>query len=70
MASERDIRAEFLANPQRLLRLAIEAVVSEKTVRRWLADPKGGVSARSRIRLEQACDSLGYEMPSERLDDD
>ena len=27
-------------DPQMILRLALEAVVSEKTVRRWLANPQ------------------------------
>ncbi len=46
-------------DPQQILRLALEAVTSEKTVRRWLADPEG-VSDRSRIRLDRAADVLGY----------
>jgi len=51
-------------DPQMILRLALEAVVSEKTVRRWLANPKG-VSPRSQIRLERARLALGYPLPQQ-----
>jgi DNA-binding LacI/PurR family transcriptional regulator len=51
-------------DPQMILRLALEAIVSEKTVRRWLADPRV-VSARSRIRLERAARALGYPLPQQ-----
>jgi DNA-binding LacI/PurR family transcriptional regulator len=49
-------------DPQAILRVAIEAVCSEKTVKRWLADPNG-VSPRSRIRIEQAIQRLGMGKP-------
>ena len=49
-------------DPQQILRLALEAVVSEKTVRRWWANPRS-VSAHNRIRLERAAKALGYPLP-------
>jgi DNA-binding LacI/PurR family transcriptional regulator len=47
---------------QMILRLALEAVVSDRTVKRWLANPSG-VSSNSRARLERAATSLGYPLP-------
>jgi DNA-binding LacI/PurR family transcriptional regulator len=47
---------------QQVLRLALEGVVSEKTVRRWLANP-ASVSTNSRERLDRAARMLGYQLP-------
>lgn len=52
-------------DPQQILRLALEGVISEKTVRRWLADPDS-VAPRSRIRLESAANRLGYPLPERK----
>jgi DNA-binding LacI/PurR family transcriptional regulator len=52
-------------NPQQILRVALEAVISEKTVKRWLVNPDS-VAFRSRIRLETAAKTLGYPLPQSR----
>lgn len=46
-----------------ILRLALEAIVSEKTVRRWVRNP-ASVSENSRTRLERAARALGYPLPT------
>ena len=45
-----------------LLRLAVTAVCSEKTARRWWSNPDG-VQETSRIRLERAASELGLPLP-------
>lgn len=49
-----------------LRRLALEAICSERTARRWRENPED-VSENSRIRLERAAQRLGLPLPQSPL---